>query len=220
MSNFDFENRRFEFSIPNDHIKFLANMDIQPKIIYDIGSCVFHWTDQARRIWPDAEIYAFDGNTDLEYYYKMNTGINKTLKGYNLGLLSDMSRIVDYYKSPDSQHLGGNSYYPETLYGHLYKPIRQATYKLDDIVKNKQFEKPDLIKIDVQGSEIDVMRGGKKTFKSCNHLIVELQHIQYNKGAHLCDESIKIITEEFGFRLIKAKFCDNGADADYYFSKL
>jgi len=140
------------------------------------------------------------------------------IKDYNLGLLSDMTRIVDYYKS--IEQCGGNSYYPETIHRHLYSPVKQTTFKLDDIVRQKGFPKPDLVKIDVQGAEIDVLRGGKKTLRSCNHLIIELQHIQYNEGAYLCDESIKIIEEEFNFKLINPRFCDNGPDADYYFSKL
>lgn len=214
----DFEERRNTFSIPDDHVKYLEKMNnegIKPKVIYDIGSCVFHWADHAKRIWPNCKIYGFDGNKDLNNFYENNK--NKVIDDYYLGLLSDETRIVDYYKS--TEHPGGNSYYPEKLYGHLYKPVKQSTIKLDDIVKNNKFDKPDLIKIDVQGAEIDILRGAKKTLRSCKNLIVELQHIEYNIGAHLCNESIKIIKNEFGFELVKAKFCNNGADADYHFKK-
>ena len=216
--NYDFENKRQTFSIPDEHVKFIKTLDINPSIIYDIGSCVFHWADKAKDIWTNGDIYAFDGNTDMKYFYEKNKGL--VIKDYNLGLLSDMTRIVDYYKSSSNEHCGGNSYYPETIHRHLYSPVKQTTIKLDDVVKQKGFPKPDLVKIDVQGAEIDVLRGGKKTLRSCNHLIIELQHIQYNEGAYLCDESIKIIEEEFNFKLINPRFCDNGPDADYYFSKL
>jgi len=215
----DFQKRRENFSIPDEHKNFLKylkeNENINPNVIYDIGSCVFHWLDEAQKVWPNSYYYCFEANTDMKDFYENN---KKIMSDYHLGLLSDMTRIVDYYKS--NEHPGGNSYYPEIYYGHLYKPIKQTTTTLDMVVKNNNFKKPDMIKIDVQGSEIDVLHGAKKTLKSCNHLIVELQHVQYNKGAYLADESIEIIENEFGFKLINEKFCDNGADADYYFSKI
>ena len=70
---------------------------------------------------------------------------------------------------------GGNSYYKEighpnseNLYNNSNCFLRN-TYKLDTIVKNKNFPLPDLVKIDVQGCEKDIIQGGKKQF--------QMQHI-------------------------------------------
>ena len=48
--------------LPPDHVNFLENVlhkkfNIQPKIIYDIGSAVLHWHFHANRIWKDSKIY-------------------------------------------------------------------------------------------------------------------------------------------------------------------
>ena len=37
-----------------------SDMNIKPKVSYDIGSCVQHFYRHAKRIWRDADIYCFD----------------------------------------------------------------------------------------------------------------------------------------------------------------
>ena len=84
-----------------------------------------------------------------------------------------------------------------------------------------KYPQPDLIKIDTQGSELDILKGAENTIKGVKHLIVELQHVQYNIGAKLVDESIEYIFS-LGFELVPTGndnkyFCGNGPDADYHF---
>ena len=99
------------------------------------------------------------------------------------------------------------------------------TKTVDTIVKNRNFPKPQLVKIDVQGCEIDILRGMQNTLSECKHLIVELQHKEYNQGAPLSNESIKII-ESMGFKLINRLWSnskindDSGVDDDYHFMRI
>ena len=75
------------------------------------------------------------------------------------------------------------------------------------------------LKIDVQGCEVDILRGSTDILQHVEHLIVELQHVEYNLGAQLAHESIPII-ESLGFELITPKFSlSSHADADYHFKR-
>ena len=95
--------------------------------------------------------------------------------------------IVPFYQN--DIYPGGNSYYKEI--GHpasknLYNQstcFLRKTHTLDTVVKNKKFPLPDLVKIDVQGCEKDIIEGGIKTISNTAHLIVELQHEEYNLNA-------------------------------------
>jgi len=63
--------------LPRDHVNFLENVlykkfNIQPQVIYDIGSCTLHWQRHARRIWKDSKIYVFDAFSPLEELYQKN----------------------------------------------------------------------------------------------------------------------------------------------------
>ena len=78
--------------LPMAHIEYLeilsSDMNVKPKVIYDIGSCVQHWTRHAKRIWSDADIYCFDAFDYLKPLY------DKTKVNFNNVLLYD----VDYAK--------------------------------------------------------------------------------------------------------------------------
>ena len=57
--------------LPRDHVNFLENVlykkfNIQPQVIYDIGSAVLHRERHAKRIWKDSKIYVFDCFSPLE----------------------------------------------------------------------------------------------------------------------------------------------------------
>ena len=213
------QNLHNNLSIPKDHIEFLKKLknDEQfiPNIIYDIGSNVLHWTREARRIWPNSEIIAFDAIKTANFLYK----------AYNLqyfnGVLSDSDdKFVKFYENMEMP--GGNSYYKEIGHSRADEMFPETKYTskkaitLSSVVKKKSYPIPDLIKIDVQGSELDIIKGSLDIINRAKYLIVELQHEHYNRDAPLADTTIQFL-EKNDWKLTVRKFCDNGPDADYCF---
>jgi FkbM family methyltransferase len=211
-----------DISIPQDHINYIRHVDYTPKVIFDIGSAVLHWTKEAKKIWPKAKYIAFEAMTEVEDFYReMN-------QECTLEVLSNVvGRKVVYNCHPIN--LGGNSYYKESEeYSKAAKDIYTKEYEqdritttIDYIMEVSKYPQPDLIKIDTQGSEIDILKGAENTIKGVKHMIVELQHVQYNIGAKLVNESIEYINS-LGFELVPTGndnkyFCGNGPDADYHF---
>jgi FkbM family methyltransferase len=206
-------------SLPQNHINYLQSLKqngFEPDVIYDIGSCVLHWTNEAKLIWPNAKIILFDAFSPAEFLYKDHD--------YHIGVLSDIdNKEVKFYQN--DYFPTGNSYYRETgiFNGKSYfEPdsfiIRKAQ-TLDSIIKERGFPAPDLVKIDVQGCEYDIISGGKNNILNVKHLIVELQDTNYNDGAPKADITLPFI-ESLGFKCIAPKFSDNGPDADYGFIRI
>ncbi len=204
--------------MPKSHVAYLEKIkkkyNFEPKVIYDIGSCVLHWTKESIKIWPQSKYYLFDGMDSVGFLYD-EMGLE-----YHLGVLSDVdNKELIFYQSNESP--GGNSYYKECswatdlYYGKSSERVVK-TITVDTVVKNKNFRLPDLVKIDVQGCEVDILKGMTNSIQNCSHLIVELQHSQYNTGAPLNEESISFI-ESLGFVLITPLFTNNGPDGDYHF---
>jgi hypothetical protein len=96
--------------------------------------------------------------------------------------------------------------------------IIKFSKKLDTIVKERNFPKPDLIKMDVQGAELDIIKGATETLSTCNDLILELQKVEYNVGAPLRHDVIDYL-KGIGFELVAGPFSDNGVDGDYHFRR-
>jgi len=205
--------------IPRSHVDYLAKLKgsgVEPKVIYDIGACVLHWTNEASRIWPEAEIVAFEAMDSTEFLYQ-----ERKMK-YHIGVLSnETGKEVEFYQN--DVHPGGNSYYkenevvnPDTVnYFNDTHKRKLKTVTVDAVSNLKRFPKPDLVKMDVQGAELDVLKGAVETLKDVKHVILELQVVEYNKGAPLRDEVIAYMAEQ-GFDC-NGIFSNNGPDGDYHF---
>lgn len=223
-----------DYQIPSYNESYLRGIssvhNFNPTVIYDIGAAVLHWTKYAKQIYPSAQIIAFEAVREVKDFYD-EYGID-----YHLDVLGDEDgKQVTFYEHPI--YLGGNSYYKENSY---YSAIADEIYNedhqtirtvrtLDSIVKERNFPLPDMIKIDVQGCELDILKGMTETLKSVQHIVVELQMVEYNLGAKTTVESIPFI-ESLGFQLqpvnlinegdMNLYYCGNGPDADFHFKRV
>lgn len=211
--------------LPEDHVSYLKKIrdnGFEPNVIYDIGACVLHWTNNAKQVWPNAKIIPFEAMKEVEFLYK-----NAGFSDYAVGcVLSDKTGdIVEFYQNLENP--GGNSLYKENpelspLAPELFPEDKRVTYRtnaLDDIVKLNGLPLPDLIKMDIQGSELAALKGATETLKTCNHLILELQHKDYNIGAPKSNEIIQYLMT-IGFDMVgNGMFSgsDSGVDGDYHF---
>lgn len=207
--------------IPRSHVEYLIGLKeagLEPKVIYDIGACVLHWTNEASRIWPNAEIIAFEAMDSAEFLYK-----ERGMK-YHMGVLSDETgKEVDFYQN--DVHPGGNSYYkenevvnPDTVnYFNDSHRRKLKTVTVDAVSNLKQFPRPDFVKMDVQGAELDVLKGAVESLRDVKNIILELQVVEYNKGAPLKDYVIAYM-DSIGYDCLGI-FSNNGPDGDYHFVK-
>ena len=204
--------------LPVHHVYFLEKLDIafgcRPKVIFDIGSAVLHWHRHAQRIWPDSRVICFDAFSPLEHLYKA------CKVDYQIVCLSDDDGSTHKFYQNDLL-FGGNSLFREIGFDNgITFPednyVLKETRTLDSVVKENNYSFPDLIKIDAQGGELNILKGASECLKHATYLIVELQHVEYNKGAVLAPVVIEYLKTK-GWVLAVNKFSDNGPDADYCF---
>jgi len=209
--------------IPATHVNYLAVMrdhiKFTPKVVYDVGACVLHWTNEAQQIWPETEFIAFEAMDAAEFLYK-----ERNLR-YQMGVFSNEDgKEVEFYQN--DYHPGGNSYYkenevinPDTV--NFFNESNRRVLKtitLNTAVKMNNFPIPDLVKMDVQGAEMDVLQGASDVLPYVKHVILELQRVEYNKGAPLRETVIEYM-DSIGFDCM-GQFSINGQDGpdgDYHF---
>jgi beta-1,4-mannosyl-glycoprotein beta-1,4-N-acetylglucosaminyltransferase len=214
-----------KIDIPLVHISFIEKLSLEfnpnRMVIYDIGSNVLHWTKYAKVFWKNSTVYLFDAMTEMKLFYDEYNKIKNTTLEYNVGVLCDEDyKRISFYQNDEIS--GGNSYYKEIGHPDSHNIFTEnhikhkIGMKLETVVKNKKIPLPDLIKIDVQGAELDILKGSMKIINNAKFLIVELQHIEYNKGAPLCNKTRDFLIEN-GWEVYAEKFSNNGPDADWCF---
>ena len=124
-------------------------------------------------------------NKKLFYLFEANKKHEQIIKlrgfKYHIGVLSNEIKDIKFY----SKNHQGDSYYLEqtNFYEQNLKPENIKSDTLDSVVKKNKFEFPDFIKIDTQGSELDILKGGSNTLSTCKLIYLECPVIDYNKNS-------------------------------------
>ena len=186
-------------------MRHLAEAGYRPDCIIDVGAYKGEWSTMAASIFPDREILMIDGNParrpDLD-------ACTASLGGVTVGeialLGADAGTTVPFYEIGT-----GSSVYRELT--NLDKQVHELPlHRLDDVADSfftHIGRRPSnvLMKVDVQGYELEVLAGAPKLLDNVGALVLELSLIPYNEGAPLAHDVIRWL-EERGF--VTYDICD------------
>jgi FkbM family methyltransferase len=163
------------------------------KSILDIGAHFGLFTLGMKEVYPNSKFYMIEANKECEDRLK-----KIDFAEYTICLLSDEKKEVEYFMNKNDLTSTGNSYYREITEHfsdeNLIK-VNCIANTLDELFPNTQI---DFIKLDTQGSEIDILKGGKKLIESTKYILVECSVEEYNLNAPMIDDVRKYM-DEIGF---------------------
>ena len=167
----------------------VKKLGIDPVTILDIGAHRGQFYSWAKYEWPDSVIWMVESNEIHESTLKnLTSGKNDE---YLIAALGDEEREVTFYTRKDKPHTEGNSYYKEANYWDIPQLVLESKVKLqrlDDLfTEDTEFE---LIKIDTQGSELDILKGGQNLVSKSSVVILEVSYVEYNSGSPLAEDVI------------------------------
>lgn len=168
--------------------------------VLDIGAHAGTFTFECKNHYPEAYYYMIDGNHITENYIK-HSGVD-----YKICYLSDVVKNTIVYKTKLNAFNTGDSLYRENT--NYYSDVNLVTQNittctLDEIFKNEKIF--DFIKIDTQGSEMDIIKGGLEMCKKAQVFLLEASVYPYNLGAPMFDE-LKNFMKSIGFQYHKIIF--------------
>jgi FkbM family methyltransferase len=159
-----------------------------PKKILDIGSNVGEFTEMCKNIWDKTEYYLVEANLECEKYLsKINC------KYYMEVLGEEDNKEVSFYLTKENEICTGNSTYLEKTKHYSSDNLiveKRKTKKLTTLFDKEEF---DLIKIDTQGSELDILKGGIDKVKKATYVVIETSIKEYNENAPLEPEIINFM---------------------------
>ena len=145
--------------------------NIKFKNVLDIGAAAGDWSGHVKEFNPDAKFTLIEPN-------KLHNERLKSLGKVHNVYLSDSVKEKVFYVCQDPFQQTGNGFYEERSNVPFKKTIVKTT-KLDQVVD----ETYDLIKLDVQGAELEVIKGGMITIQKAKWLQIEIPLLEYNIGA-------------------------------------
>ena len=178
-------------------------------IIFDVGCFNGNFS---RKLIKDLKLkkvnfYLFDANPNLkikEFKYFNEVFSNKiSFRKFNLNTFFPSSGSSLKKTIKDDKLWNFSRRLITMKFNQSFAIIKVKTNTLDNFCKIKKIKRVDLLKIDVEGSELDVLRGAKKLLNTVS--IIQLEILQRKNKFLLEKNKILIFLKKYNFRLIKEK---------------
>jgi len=180
-----------------EHLSILRSLG-NCKCVVDIGANRGQFSLVARRIFPGAEIHAFEplyeparifrrvfSEDDLVTLYPFAIGPERMDAEIHVSIKDDSSSLLPIGESQ-------SKLFPRTQ----EKEIRQiSVFPLSDLMDADSIVAPALLKIDVQGYELEVLKGCAPLLDHFQYLYVECSFIELYKGQSLANEIIGFLNQ-------------------------
>lgn len=170
---------------PFQLINLSNELNIKIDVVYDIGANNGAWSKSKKKIFPNADFILFEANP------VHGDSLKESGFTYYIEILSDKIKTVNFYEINGT----GDSYYKEnSSYYDNVKPISKKTNTLDSLISNNNLKLPDFIKLDTQGSELDILSGGINALNHAKFVLTECNLLDCNIGSPKIQDYIEFFT--------------------------
>lgn len=178
-----------------DVFNLLKNCGFRPTNVLDVGANVGAWTGEMKGIFPDATYLMVEGN-------EQHRGRLQSVGApFEISLVGKAPGNLTYYRRRNDAMGTGNSVYKENTQFYdenQYDKVTLAVRRLDDIAAKHSVGPFQLLKIDVQGAEVDAIQGATKILESVDVIYTECSLMNYNHGAPPFLD-LYVLLDHFGF---------------------
>ena len=174
--------------------------------IVDVGCGHGEWFLNSKKIFPDSNYILFDANVEnknkLEQLNKKNTNFF-----FSICVLSDKIKNVKFFR----MGYGSSLYEENTKHSRFVERLKSTTLYLE-LEKFNFKNDNNLIKLDVQGSELDIINGLGNKLNFFKVIIMEVSVRQYNLGSPLFSDVVSFMDKK-NYTLYD--ICDNKRLGEY-----
>lgn len=179
---------------------FLLGLDFNGRTVYDVGGYEGIYTIFfARAIGENGKVITYEPNPTNQDRIRMNVSLNEfnnvCLRPIGLGRVYQTEKLAYLPASPGTGSID-SKIKSKLLRESTAKLIEVEIDSLDNEIFFRHLPKPDFIKIDVEGLEVDVILGMKETLKKYKPaLFIEIHGIDEHSKRENAYSLVKILTE-------------------------
>ncbi len=189
------KNIREKLGVPSQQTSLtnIKQLGFSPKFCLDIGAYEGYWARDFKKVFPDCAITMIEGQKLKEPALVKVKNIYNDVN-YKIALLGATEATVNFniYESASSvlvEHFDTEA-----------KTEQRNLLTLDKLLEKNDYYKPDFIKIDTQGYELEILKGGEKTLAHAEFVLLEVSLLDIYVNSPLVIDVLNFMKER-GFVL-------------------
>jgi len=165
-----------------------------PQGIIDVGANRGSWTKMARRVFPGVPVVLIEPQQEMEIHLRELCDSAENLEYVLAGAGAEEGQLVQTIW----EDLVGSSFLPAIDEKQLRDGIQRVTpvVTIDAILRDRKDFKPDLVKLDIQGFELEALKGAGSLFGRTEVFILETSLFHYVPGIPLTADCIRFMSEK------------------------
>lgn len=180
-------------------LQVLKSLGFSSRACIDVGAYHGEWTKLFRSVFPDAAVHMIEAQEGKRARLE---SVASTMGGditLDIALLGpEEGRRVQFHE----METGSSVFAESSPYERRTEDRTMRT--LDAVVAARRFPRADFLKLDVQGYELEVLKGGAAVLGQVEAVLLEASLVPVNKGAPAFAEVIAFL-DGAGFQLFD--FC-------------
>jgi len=176
-----------------DVLRRVREQGVVPRQIVDTGASNGCWTLECMRIFPEARYFLVDPLPENRAALETLEATRSNVRLWR-GALGSEAGVRDFFAHGDQSSFFQAEDFPGS------RMARVEIRTLDSLLDKGLLEPPDLIKADVQGFELELLKGAKHCLEHAGLLLLEVSFREIYAGAPLAHRVITAAGEA-GFRI-------------------
>ena len=183
-----------QFTIGDIKLASAKRRGFNPKMIIDGGAAEGDWALEAKKLWPDAQVLCIEPRDAAQAALKATAAraegvhVAQTLVGAKEGTIEFFEHG---HQSSILKDAGGKEW---------GKKVSAPITTLDALMTKMGLPDPDFIKLDLQGAELDCLRGAPRCLANAEAVLLEVTMIPFQSGMPLVADIVPFMSQH-GFRL-------------------
>ena len=168
----------------------LANLGFQPKQIFDVGAYKGDFTELCLKYFPHANIACFEVLEHRVEQLNLLASKHPSVRVFQTLLGAEAQEQVNFNQAETA-----SSVLVEQIPQNF--PVKQYPMATVDQIVNDRFEgkSPDFLKMDVQGYELEVLKGAEKSLQGMQVILAEVNLIDIHQNVALLAEIVQYLSQ-------------------------